>query len=112
MGLFDFVKEAGEKLFGRGEAQAAAKEATADPSNNAKVQAANAAAADAMFVSLNHGLPTLNGYSAWAPEGWNLMNPPEPEYEKRAREWASDHRLAGVCALDIDARTMRPAFSR
>jgi hypothetical protein len=67
---------------------------------------------DAMFVSLNHGLPTLNGYSAWAPEGWNLMNPPEPEYEKRAREWTSDHRLAGVCALDVDARTMRPAFSR
>ena len=49
MGLFDFVKEAGEKLFGRGEAQAAAKEAAADPSNDAKVQAANAAAGDAIL---------------------------------------------------------------
>lgn len=38
MGLFSFIKEAGEKLFGRGEAQAA----TADPA------AANAAAASAI----------------------------------------------------------------
>jgi nucleoid-associated protein YgaU len=49
MGLIDFVKDAGEKLFGRGQAQAAAKEAVADPSNQAKVQAANAAAGDAIL---------------------------------------------------------------
>jgi hypothetical protein len=64
---------------------------------------------DAMFISLNHGLPTLNGYSAWAPEGWNLMNPPEPEYTERARDWIADHHLIAVCALDIDGRTMRLA---
>jgi nucleoid-associated protein YgaU len=49
MGLIDFVKDAGEKLFGRGQAQAAVKEAVADPSNQAKVQAANAAAGDAIL---------------------------------------------------------------
>jgi nucleoid-associated protein YgaU len=49
MGLIDFVKEAGEKLFGRGQAQAAAKEAAADPGDSAKVQAANSAAADAIL---------------------------------------------------------------
>jgi nucleoid-associated protein YgaU len=49
MGLMDFVKDAGEKLFGRGEAQAAVKEAAADPSSQAKVQAANSAAADAIL---------------------------------------------------------------
>ena len=49
MGLIDFVKDAGEKLFGRGQAQAAAKEAAAEPSNDAKVQAANAAAGDAIL---------------------------------------------------------------
>ena len=49
MGLIDFVKDAGEKLFGRGQAQAAAKEAAAEPSNAAKVQAANSAAADAIL---------------------------------------------------------------
>jgi hypothetical protein len=67
---------------------------------------------DATFISLNIGLPTLNGYSAWAPEGWNLMNPPEPEYWQRARAWSKDHHLEGVCALDIDARTMRIGFPR
>jgi len=67
---------------------------------------------DAMFVSLNHGLPTLNGYSAWGPDGWNLMNPPEPEYAERARAWTEAHHLEGVCGLDIDARMMRPAFPR
>ena len=64
---------------------------------------------DAMFISLNHQLPTLNGYSAWVPEGWNLMNPPEPEYEDRAHAWIAKHHLIAVCALDIDARTMRLA---
>ena len=49
MGLIDFVKDAGEKLFGRGQAQAAVKDAAADPSNQAKVQAANSAAADAIL---------------------------------------------------------------
>ena len=49
MGLIDFVKDAGEKLFGRGQAQAAAKEAAAEPANAAKMQAANAAAGDAIL---------------------------------------------------------------
>ena len=49
MALIDFVKDAGEKLFGRGQAQAAIKEASAEPSNASKVQAANAAAGDAIL---------------------------------------------------------------
>src|SRR5205823_10194904 len=49
MGLIDFVKEAGEKLFGRGSAQAAMNEAQAEPGNEAKVQAANGAAAAAIL---------------------------------------------------------------
>ncbi len=47
MGVIDFVKDAGEKLFGRSRAQATAKEAAADPKNRSEVQAANAAAGDA-----------------------------------------------------------------
>jgi len=50
MGLIDFVKDAGEKLFGRGQAQAAMAEAKADPNNEAKVEAANAAAGDAILA--------------------------------------------------------------
>ena len=50
MGLIDFVKDAGEKLFGHGRAQAAVKEpSSAEPSSEAKAQAANAAAADAIL---------------------------------------------------------------
>ena len=50
MGLMDFVKEAGEKLFGRGAAQAAMTEAKAAPGDAAKTQAANAAAGDAIVA--------------------------------------------------------------
>ena len=49
MGLMDFVKDAGEKLFGRGKAQAAMTEAKADPNDAAKVAAANSAAGDAIL---------------------------------------------------------------
>ena len=49
MGMIDFVKEAGEKLFGRGHAQAAMAEVKADPANEAKIAAANGAAGDAIL---------------------------------------------------------------
>ena len=40
MGLIDFMKEAGEKLFGHGQAQAAMTEVKADPGNADKMAAA------------------------------------------------------------------------
>lgn len=49
MSLISFVKEAGEKLFGRGQAQAAMKEAAAAPADEAKTKAANDAAGDAIL---------------------------------------------------------------
>lgn len=49
MGLIDFVRDAGEKLFGRGKAQAAMAEAKAAPSDTTKMDAANAAAGDAIL---------------------------------------------------------------
>ena len=49
MSLISFVKEAGEKLFGRGQAQAAMAEVKSDPANEAKIAAANAAAGDAIL---------------------------------------------------------------
>jgi len=48
MGLLDFVKEAGEKLFGTGKAKAAMQEAAAAPADDGKVKAANDAAGDAI----------------------------------------------------------------
>jgi nucleoid-associated protein YgaU len=48
MGILDFVKDAGEKLFGTGKAKAAMQDAAAAPADEAKVKAANDAAADAI----------------------------------------------------------------
>jgi len=50
MGLMDFVKDAGEKLFGKGHAQAAMVEAKSEPDNAGKVKAANDAAGDAILT--------------------------------------------------------------
>jgi hypothetical protein len=63
---------------------------------------------DAMFISLNHSIPTLNGYSAWNPADWHLANPQEPEYADDVRRWIAAHDLKDTCALDIEARTMGP----
>jgi nucleoid-associated protein YgaU len=49
MGLIDFVKDAGEKLFGRGKAQATMQEAQVNPGDPEKISAANAAAGDAIL---------------------------------------------------------------
>jgi hypothetical protein len=61
---------------------------------------------DAMFVSLNHSIPTLNGYSAWGPSGWTLGNPTDETYPAAVRQWIERHQLRNVCELDIEKRTM------
>lgn len=53
MGLLNFVKEAGEKLFGKGQAQAAMTAAQADPASVEKSKAANDAAGDAILGYIN-----------------------------------------------------------
>jgi hypothetical protein len=63
---------------------------------------------DATFIALRYSIPTVNGFSAWAPEHWELAHPDEPTYAPRVRAWITRHRLSGVCALDVDARTMTP----
>jgi len=63
---------------------------------------------DAAFIALEHSLPTLNGYSAWSPEGWSLADPPHPWYPAAVRSWVEANHLRGVCQLDIDARRMTP----
>jgi nucleoid-associated protein YgaU len=50
MGLIDFVKSAGEKLFHTGNAQAAMQAAAAEPANDDKAAAANGAAGDAILA--------------------------------------------------------------
>jgi hypothetical protein len=63
---------------------------------------------DATFVALTRSIPTLNGYSAWVPPGWDLFNPEEEVYLERVRRWIDTHALTGICELDVVARVMRP----
>jgi hypothetical protein len=63
---------------------------------------------DAMFISVTHSIPTLNGFSAWAPAGWNLTDPEDPRYTGFVNDWITRNGLTGVCALDIEARAMKP----
>ena len=57
MGLMSFMKEAGEKLFGRGEAKAAQEAAAAAPTPE-KIAALSKAAGDAIVTYINaQGLP-------------------------------------------------------
>ena len=63
---------------------------------------------DSMFVSFDHAIPTINGYSAWSPDGWELWNPQEASYPGRVKRWVDSHGLVGVCELDIDGRSMKP----
>jgi nucleoid-associated protein YgaU len=58
MGLIDFVKSAGEKLFGKGQAQTAMTAASAEPGSEEKAAAANAAAGDAILEYI--GTQNLN----------------------------------------------------
>jgi hypothetical protein len=59
---------------------------------------------DAMLISERFGLPTLNGYSGWVPQGWNLN--PGLDYEKRVLDWANRHAVAsGLCGLDLPKAT-------
>jgi nucleoid-associated protein YgaU len=53
MGILDFVKDAGEKLFGTGKAKAAIQDAATAPADEAKAKAANDAAADAIMGYIN-----------------------------------------------------------
>jgi hypothetical protein len=63
---------------------------------------------DAAFIAARHSLPTLNGYSAWAPPDWHLFNPEDPNYLDAVAQWISLNRLEHVCVLDIERRTMTP----
>ena len=63
---------------------------------------------DAFFIAMKYSIPTLNGYSAWVPKGYHCLDPEDRGYMEDMDKWIRRNALAGVCELDIDARTMRP----
>jgi hypothetical protein len=63
---------------------------------------------DALFVALSHGVPTLNGYSAWYPREWRMLDPEVDDYMEHVHQWIEVNTLTGVCELDIERHTMNP----
>jgi hypothetical protein len=67
---------------------------------------------DAVWVSGEHGLPTVNGYSGNYPQGWRLQDNRRFNSEDAERidsglgEWARSRSLApaSVCRIEIPAR--------
>lgn len=58
---------------------------------------------DAMLVADEFGIPTINGYSGWFPKRWDFLSVPNSTIAREARNWALEHRLSGLCALDISS---------
>jgi hypothetical protein len=56
---------------------------------------------DAMLFAQLRGIPTLNGYSSWFPDGWALDEPSSPGYSGAVRAWAEkNHIESQVCGLE------------
>lgn len=60
---------------------------------------------EAMLLSLQIGLPTVNGLSGMTPPGWDLWSPSDPTYQDVARAWAAKNGIAeGFCQLDFSTK--------
>ncbi len=58
---------------------------------------------DAALVGAMRGVPTLNGYSGYWPQGWDLWEVRNPIYENNVKRWIAAQQLTGnVCRLTID----------
>lgn len=56
---------------------------------------------DAMLFAEIRGIPTVNGYSSWFPDGWRLDDPADPGYPAAVRDWAVRHGISdGLCGLE------------
>ncbi len=57
--------------------------------------------AQAMMISQVRGIATINGYSSWLPEGWDLEEPSAKTYPGAVRTWAATKGIAAeLCGLD------------
>ena len=56
---------------------------------------------DAMLFAELRGIPTVNGYSSWFPDGWALDEPASPGYGAAVRQWAQRNGIAAsLCGLE------------
>jgi hypothetical protein len=57
---------------------------------------------EAMLISQQLGLPTVNGYSGETPPGWHFPDANAGSYLGMVRRWVQSHHLRDVCQLNID----------
>jgi hypothetical protein len=65
---------------------------------------------DAAFLAMRLGVPTLHGFSAWTPMDWHVRHPHAADFAWGVGDWTARHRLAGVCEMDVERRTMTPGL--
>jgi hypothetical protein len=66
---------------------------------------------DAMLFAEIRGIPTVNGFSSWFPDGWALDEPANPGYAAAVRDWARRNGLEqGLCGLDPRGATWTPGL--
>lgn len=62
---------------------------------------------DAMLLARSSGIPTINGHSGWAPDGWDLHRF-DADYPFEARTYALEHDLqSGFCSVDFSSGRWR-----
>ncbi len=63
---------------------------------------------DAMMISMKLGIPTINGYSGFAPNEVFTMVPSGIEYKYKMLRWLQLNGVkSGVCELDYQSRTFQ-----
>jgi Carbohydrate binding domain len=68
---------------------------------------------DAVTVANRFEIPTMNGYSAWKPAGWNLFNLSDASELNEARWWAASSNITtGACVLDLSSGLWSPTLGR
>ena len=61
---------------------------------------------DAMRISQEFDLPTVNGYSGGVPPGWDLGGVWDPSYLDRVKKWLRDKGIAGpLCYYVVPTKT-------
>lgn len=57
---------------------------------------------DAMLIAQKIGIPTVNGYSGWDPQGWGLADIHQPGYVVEVEKWLERYGLTDeACTLDL-----------
>ena len=110
MGLLSFIKDAGEKLFGKGEAHAATEAAKADPTPE-KIAQASQSAGDAIVTYIRAMNLDADGLRVEfdAPTGKTSVWGTAPDQQTREKIILCCGNVAGVGQVEDNMATAEPA---